>query len=271
MRRAALVAIVHLVASCVALDEDEAAYKAKIPLIFAAGEGDGAAVESLLAGGADVMQRSKDGETALHVAAVRGDLRTVRALLAAGAEVDARTPPGSTIFMTPSMWATYHGHTEMVRMLLEAGADPMAEDEKGKSLLKMAQEAGMAAIEEMLRAAMRADPRPAAYLTVELEPQGTHKLWVAGVDAGSPQVSTKLFAPGNTLGTGLWECTPGSWSITRSNTESFLVLKGRATLTNADGGLRVELAAGVWHTTPAGWSGRWEVHQTVRKVFVLTP
>ena len=112
---------------------------------------------------------------------------------------------------------------------------------------------------------------PPAYLAEVLEPQGLHKLWVEGEDRGLPKVSTKLFEQGNTMGAGLWECTPGSWSITRDTTESFLVLQGKATLTEADGRLRVELRPGMWHTTPSGWNGRWEVKETVRKMFVLSP
>ena len=113
-----------------------------------------------------------------------------------------------------------------------------------------------------------ADNIPASYLQEILEPQGRHKLADPGTD---PMVSTKLFPPGNTLGTGLWECTPGTWSITRTNTEAFLVLAGRATLTNADGTPRVSLEPGVWHTTPNGWRGKWEVTETVRKLFIITP
>jgi len=106
------------------------------------------------------------------------------------------------------------------------------------------------------------------YTSERLEPQGVHKL----ADPGStPMVSTKLFPPGNTDGAGLWECTPGTWHITRTTTETFLVLAGRATLTETDGSLRVQLEPGLWHTTPAGWSGKWEVHQSTRKLFVLTP
>ena len=112
---------------------------------------------------------------------------------------------------------------------------------------------------------------PPAYLAEVLEPQGVHKLWVEGQDHGLPMVSTKLFEQGNTMGVGLWECTPGSWSITRETTESFLVLHGKATLREADGSLREELRPGMWHTTPSGWCGSWEVHETVRKLFVLSP
>ena len=137
---------------------DPAADQLKWPLIFAAGEGDAETVRSLLAAGADVHERSRDGETALHVSAIRGSLETVRALLDAGAEVDARTPAGATIYMTPSMWATYHRHDAMVAMLLEAGADPTATDEHGKALLTMAHEAQQPKITALLEARLRGVP-----------------------------------------------------------------------------------------------------------------
>ena len=112
------------------------------PLIFAAGEGDAAAVERLLAAGADVHQLSADGETALHVSAIKGDLRTAQLLLDAGAEVDARTPRGSTIYMTPTMWTVYHGHVELMELLLDTGADASAADEHGKTLLEVSRRPG---------------------------------------------------------------------------------------------------------------------------------
>ena len=126
------------------------------PLIFAAGEGDAAAVERLLAAGADVHQLSADGETALHVTAIKGDLRTARLLLDAGADVNARTPRGSTIWMTPAMWTVYHGHVELMQLLLDAGADASAADEHGKTLLEMSQEARQPEIEAMIRARLKA-------------------------------------------------------------------------------------------------------------------
>jgi uncharacterized cupin superfamily protein len=111
---------------------------------------------------------------------------------------------------------------------------------------------------------------PSNYLAVTLAPQGVHHLADPG-QASPPRVAKREFPPGNTRGTGLWECTPGTWAITRTNTESFVVLRGAATLHEADGSLRVRLQAGLWHTTPCGWNGRWTVTETVRKMYVLTP
>ena len=127
---------------------------ARWPLIYAAGEGDARAVRSLLSGGdvrALLEQRSKDGESALHTAAIKGDPDTVKELLKAGHEVDPRTPPGAGISMTPLHWATFHGHEEMVRLLLEAGADPLAGDEHGKLPMQMAEEAGRSGVAAILR------------------------------------------------------------------------------------------------------------------------
>ena len=154
--RMTLLLAVAVAAATDASDPD--ADRLKWPVIFAAGEGDAETLRSVLAAGADVHERSRDGETALHVSAIRGSLETVRALLDAGAEVDARTPVGSTIYMTPSMWATYHRHDGMVEMLLEAGADPTATDENGKALLTMAQEAQQPKIVAMLEARLRGVP-----------------------------------------------------------------------------------------------------------------
>jgi len=46
-----------------------------------------------------------------------------------------------------------------------------------------------------------------------------------------------------------------------------MILHGRATITDADG-TRHELEAGTSLTLPIGWSGRWDIHDTIRKVYV---
>ena len=81
---------------------------------------------------------------------INPEAEAIKANLAAGAEVDARTPKGATIFMTPLMWATYGGHLDQCRLLLEAGADPTAVDENGKSVLEMSREARHADVEALL-------------------------------------------------------------------------------------------------------------------------
>lgn len=129
---------------------DEAGRK-RWPLIYAAGENDITEVRKLIDQGADINEISKDGESVLHVAAIKGGSATTLALLKAGANPNARTPPGSTMSMTPLMWTTYHGHTEMAAMLLEAGADPLAVDENGKDLLTMSREAAKPDIEKLLQ------------------------------------------------------------------------------------------------------------------------
>jgi len=137
-----------------AAGDDDGGDRARWPLIFAAGEGDSATVVGLLAGGHPVGERSRDGESALHVAGIRGDVATVAALIAAGADVDARTPAGSTMSMTPLHWAIYHGHEAMVSLLLDAGADPTAANEHGKTPLEMCDDAAQAGASQLIRDAI---------------------------------------------------------------------------------------------------------------------
>jgi ankyrin repeat protein len=61
----------------------------------------------------------------LMAAVTRGDVDAVRALLAGGAEVDERSPVlnGFNDLHTPLLVAARDGHTEIVRLLIAAGAD----------------------------------------------------------------------------------------------------------------------------------------------------
>ena len=69
---------------------------------------------------------------------------------------------------------------------------------------------------------------------------------------------------------GIWECQPGGFPVNdRANTETVFIIAGAATITDEDGAAH-ELAAGSWHTLPKGWTGRWDVTETVRKMYVLT-
>lgn len=102
-------------------------------------------------------------------------------------------------------------------------------------------------------------------LSGELEDWGPR----VGADSGEPQTAGRVFYEGNGVQVGLWECTPGGWSIeNRPDHETVQILSGRARLTNADGS-SVELSAGDVLTLPKGWSGRWDILETVRKLFVI--
>ena len=60
------------------------------------------------------------GWTALHAAAKAGRLEAVQMLIAHGADPNAREAGDNTC---PLHWAAAHGHTDVVRALLDAGAD----------------------------------------------------------------------------------------------------------------------------------------------------
>jgi uncharacterized cupin superfamily protein len=98
----------------------------------------------------------------------------------------------------------------------------------------------------------------------ELEPLGPR----AGHDRGDPQTAGITFFSGHGVDVGVWECTPGGWSIVeRTNTETMLLLAGAVTITPADGE-PVELVEGDVFVLPRGWTGRWDITETVRKLYV---
>ncbi len=106
-------------------------------LTLAAFSGHGASARLLIEKGAD-PDASGAGYTALHAAVLRSDAATVRALIAGGANVDARITNGSPVRRFGSQWAlprTLMGatplfvaaaylETDLMRVLLEAGANP---------------------------------------------------------------------------------------------------------------------------------------------------
>ena len=68
----------------------------------------------------------EDGLTALHRAASKGDVSEVERLLAAGANVDAKTRayvPVISRSSTPLIIAIRHEHIDVMRLLLDRGAD----------------------------------------------------------------------------------------------------------------------------------------------------
>lgn len=68
---------------------------------------------------------------------------------------------------------------------------------------------------------------------------------------------------------GTWETETGlsRWEFLNHG-EIIHVLSGRMTVSE-DGGEPVELTAGSTAYFPVGWTGTWEVHERLRKVFVV--
>ena len=91
-----------------------------------------------------------------------------------------------------------------------------------------------------------------------------------GADSGDPQLSTRVLDSGTEAQVGIWECQPGGWPVVnRPNTETCYIISGRAVLTDDESGRKVELSAGDFVVLPPGWSGRWDVTETVRKAYSI--
>lgn len=80
--------------------------------------------------------------TLLHIAAARGFVGEAQALIAAGAVIDARNAWGAT----PLWIASHAGRLDVVRVLLDAGADRTLTDLQDTSPLDAAAEAGHDAV-----------------------------------------------------------------------------------------------------------------------------
>ncbi|HOD66373.1 MAG TPA: ankyrin repeat domain-containing protein [candidate division Zixibacteria bacterium] len=114
-------------------------------LYFAAANGFTSIALRLIAQGADVQYRNEQGETRLHTAVFRGDTVLAGALVAAGLAIDARDNWGVTP-LTNACWGT----VDMVRWLLDHGADVNARTDSTHTPLSIAVLAGHADLVRLL-------------------------------------------------------------------------------------------------------------------------
>ncbi|KXZ48898.1 hypothetical protein GPECTOR_24g187 [Gonium pectorale] len=127
----------------------------------------------------DLDVADKNGDTPLMHAAYQGNVEAARILLDAGANSSraalvktlysgsadmvkmlldgAKLKPGGTDGMTALMMAAKGGHVEVVKDLLDAGADLYARDRNGMGALMMAAKGGHVEVVKVLLAAARAD------------------------------------------------------------------------------------------------------------------
>lgn len=83
----------------------------------------------LVQAGADLEARRNDGYTGVHLACASGESEAADEWVQAGADIHARTPEGATPLMLGATWS------DIVRVLLAAGADVNAVDQDGHSAL----------------------------------------------------------------------------------------------------------------------------------------
>ena len=127
-------------------------------LMLAALHGDLDSVRMLVRRGAEV---NRAGWTPLHYAATNGHTEVVRYLLDQHAYVDAQSPNRTT----PLMMAARHKRPDVVRLLVEAGADPTPRNEAGVDAAGYMQRHGETEMATWLR--QRADDYARRYGTLE--------------------------------------------------------------------------------------------------------
>lgn len=121
-------------------------------LLQAAGTGDVAQVQALLAQGSDPnLPSGVVGRSALAYAVFFKQVETITVLLEAGADVNVRSDFGHTPLHEALSAPGERGKLAIVKLLLAHGADVNAEDKLGMTPLKLTELDELDAIAEVLR------------------------------------------------------------------------------------------------------------------------
>ena len=84
------------------------------------------------------------------------------------------------------------------------------------------------------------------------------------VGAVRPNSAVRAFGSEEPLRSGIWVSEPGAWDVAvKLAPEISYVLAGRARVTDSASGVTYEVQAGDVLIQPTGWTGRWEVLDTV--------
>jgi uncharacterized protein len=67
---------------------------------------------------------------------------------------------------------------------------------------------------------------------------------------------------------GIWECTAGPSHWTLETHEEIYIISGSMTVTR-EGSESLDVGAGDAVVFPRGWSGTWQIHETLRKLYVI--
>ena len=120
--------------------------------LYAGAEGFNEILRLTLAHGADVRSTNRFGGTALIPASEHGHVETVRILIAAGVPVNHVNKLGWTA-MQEAILLNNGGprQQDVVRQLLDAGADPNIRDPQGRTAVENAERLGFAEIARLIR------------------------------------------------------------------------------------------------------------------------
>jgi uncharacterized cupin superfamily protein len=94
--------------------------------------------------------------------------------------------------------------------------------------------------------------------------------WGPLEEASGPEMAThgvELWSEGGSSA-GIWQCAPGPSRWTLETNEVIYLVAGRMTVT-PEGGESAQIAAGDMAVFPKGWTGTWDIHETVRKVYSI--
>ena len=87
--------------------------------------------------------------------------------------------------------------------------------------------------------------------------------------AGEPYESWQVISDDGQVEIGIWQVTPGSFRGEKIGVyESMHFVAGAGTITDADG-VVTELRPGVVMFCSDGWSGVWNVTETIRKTYTI--
>lgn len=104
-------------------------------------------------------------------------------------------------------------------------------------------------------------------MSVQLEPSGSPSRIVAG----TPQCAEKVLVASDGVEIGVWEVTAGCFLSAKPDSgEVMHFLAGSGTLTHQDGSV-TDIGPGITVSLQPGWSGEWNVVETVRKVYAIYP
>lgn len=103
-------------------------------------------------------------DSGLHQAAIDGDITKIRNLLASGANVNAKDKDGRTALIL----AALKGRVEVVQLLLNNGADPNAQDKQGDTAMSGVRRSGQIRMGQLLK---KSGAKTPAYNQIISEPK----------------------------------------------------------------------------------------------------